>query len=480
MATPLEMYGKVAPTLQTQRPLKFLFVGDWALSLDLAWQVTREGHQAKISIKDADCRDIGDNIVPKSEDWEADAAWADVLVFEDTGYGRAQDRLRKEGKTVVGGSELGDRLEDDREFGQETLREAGVRILEFRDFGSFDEARAYIQANPARYVFKPNGPAADFKGLAYAAKRRESSDLLDMLGNLQAKWPKNLKPTFQIQKFAQGVEAAVGAFFNGHDWVPPLCINFEHKKLMNNNIGPMTGEMGTSILWEPNLRTTLFQSTLAKVANRLRAANHRGYVDLNCIVNENGIWPLEFTCRFGYPLLQIMTDGFRMPLGHFLEQLGKGEAAPARVGGRFSLGVVVVVPPFPFASKPEFDRYSRDLPLFGATKDRIDHVRLAEVKWDPANNRFLTANESGYTLVVTGTGDTMEEAKRRAYAVLGEKSTGGVYLPNMMYRTDIGDRWAQDEPLLRAWGYLGPVPEGAPARAAPAPPPQAKAATELP
>jgi phosphoribosylamine--glycine ligase len=129
------------------------------------------------------------------------------------------------------------------------------------------------------------------------------------------------------------------------------------------------------------------------------------------------------------------------------------------VGGRSSLGIVCAVPPFPFTSKPEYDRYSKDLPVFGITKDRIDHVRLAEVKWDGERNRFLTANESGYTLIVTGTGDTLEDAKRRAYGVLGDQYSGGVFLPNMMYRIDIGDRWAKDEPLLREWGFLEPVKE---------------------
>jgi phosphoribosylamine---glycine ligase len=459
VASPLDVYGPVAPTLQTQRPLKFLFVGDWGLSLDLAWQCQREGHQSKIFIKDADCKDIGDHIVGKSESWEADVAWADVIVFEDTGYGRHQDRLRKEGKLVVGGSELGDRLEDDRDFGQQTLQELGIKTLEFRDFTSFDDARAYIAQNPGRYVLKPNGPAADFKSLAYASKRRDSTDLLEMMGNLTAKWPKNLKPTFQLQKFAAGVEVAIGAFFNGQDWVTPLIVNFEHKKFLTGNLGPNTGEMGTSVLWEPNLENPLFRTVLAPVAQRLRDAHYHGYIDVNCIVNESGTWPLEFTCRFGYPITQIITDGFRGPMGHFLEGLANGSVKSFRVGGRFSLGVVVAVPPFPFQSKPEYDRYSKDLPVFGVSKERIDHVRLCEVKWDPEHNRFLTANESGYTLVVTGTGDTMEDAKRRAYGVLGDQTTSGVYLPNIMYRTDIGDRWARDEPLLREWGYLSPVVE---------------------
>ena len=38
---------------------------------------------------------------------------------------------------------------------------------------------------------------------------------------------------------------AVGAFFNGNDFIYPINVNFEHKKLFPGDIGPFTGEMGT-------------------------------------------------------------------------------------------------------------------------------------------------------------------------------------------------------------------------------------------
>ena len=47
-----------------------------------------------------------------------------------------------------------------------------------------------------------------------------------------------------MQKYISGVEIAVGAFFNGNDFVYPINVNFEHKKLFPGNIGPSTGEMG--------------------------------------------------------------------------------------------------------------------------------------------------------------------------------------------------------------------------------------------
>ena len=53
-----------------------------------------------------------------------------MIVFDDTlGQGEKAEELRGRGKAVVGGTPYTDRLEDDRSFGQEELKKAGVTII---------------------------------------------------------------------------------------------------------------------------------------------------------------------------------------------------------------------------------------------------------------------------------------------------------------------------------------------------------------
>ena len=101
--------------------VKFVFVTIEALSLDLAYKIKEEGHEVKFYIQSKDEKDIGDGFVAKTDQWEDLIGWADVLVFDDLGFGKTAEKLRSEGKRVVGGSVYTDRLENDREFGQKEL-----------------------------------------------------------------------------------------------------------------------------------------------------------------------------------------------------------------------------------------------------------------------------------------------------------------------------------------------------------------------
>ena len=163
---------------------------------------------------------------------------------------------------------------------------------------------------------------------------------------------------FQLQKRVVGVEVAVGAFFNGKSFVYPININFEHKKLFPGNSGPPTGEMGTTMFWsEPN---KIFEQTLLKMEPRLAEEDYVGYIDVNCIVNSNGIYPLEFTSRFGYPTIFIQQEGMITPIGLFLYDLAHGRDPKLKVKSGFQVGVRIVMPPFPFDDDATFESFTKN------------------------------------------------------------------------------------------------------------------------
>jgi phosphoribosylamine---glycine ligase len=422
----------------------YLFVSYSALISDIAWQIAKEGHAVKYYIDSEKERDIGDGFVPKCSDWRAEVDWADVIVFDDTlGHGTLAQELRARGKKVIGGTEYTDRLEDDRSFGQDELRKAGVNILPYREFRDFDSAIEYVKANPDRYVVKPSGEAGNVKRRLFVGDEDDGEDVVRVLEAYKKSFPDEIK-VFQLQKRVTGVEVAVGAFFNGKEFAFPLNVNFEHKKLFPGNIGPSTGEMGTTMFWSgPN---KLFNSTLKKMEPLLAREGYVGYVDLNCIVNGNGIYPLEFTSRFGYPTISIQQEGMSTPIGEFFHDLAAGTTNKFRVKSGFQLGVRVVVSPFPFDDDATFNSVSKNAAIL-FKKGIPEEVHIEDVK--QVNGQWYVAGTSGVVLIVCGLGQTMRQAQAQAYSRIKN-----IMIPDMYYRDDIGERWFEDHDKLHTWGYL--------------------------
>ena len=359
--------------------INYLIVSYDALATDIAWQLVKEGHLVKYFIQNEKCKDIGDGFVEKTDDWRNEIDWAEVVIFDDVlGHGTWADELRKQGKLVVGGSPYTDMLEDDRSFGQNELKKAGVSILPFWEFTSFDEAIDLVKTKPSRYVIKPSGEAQNNKKLLFVGEEEDGKDVVRVLEAYKKSWSNEIK-VFQLQKRVTGVEVAVGAFFNGNEFVTPININFEHKKLFPGNIGPATGEMGTSMFWsEPN---KLFNSTLKKMEKALAREKYVGYMDVNCIVNGQGIYPLEFTARFGYPTIMIQLEGIKMNYGQFFYEMAKGELKKFPYEKGFQVGLRIVVPPFPFSDMETFENYSKGAAVLfkNNTKDK-EGVHLEDLK----------------------------------------------------------------------------------------------------
>jgi len=425
---------------------KFLFVSLESLSGDLAWTLAKEGHDVKAYIKTKSDADVYDGFVEKVADWEEFSDWADCVIFDDVEFGPAAEKLRKKGKPVVGGSKYTDELEMNREFGQTELRKYGVNILPQWHFSNYEEAIEFVRKNPERYVFKPSGntPSQE-KGLLFIGQEEDGKDLLELLEQNKVVWTKKA-PTFQLQKFISGVEIAVGAFFNGKDFIYPININFEHKRMFPGDIGPLTGEMGTLMFWsQPN---RLFKQTLEKMKPPLAEAGYVGYVDINCIVNGRGIYPLEFTSRFGFPTISIQLEGILMPAGEWLYKLASGEQFELKTKKGFQVGVRVKVPTYLVrSSDKETTEFYRDLPILFKKNANLEGIHIEDVKIQDGVWRI--AGESGVLMVVTGSGTTVDETRRHAYA-----RVRNIIVPNMFYRHDIGMRWHDDADKLLTWGYL--------------------------
>jgi phosphoribosylamine---glycine ligase len=248
-----------------ENKLKFLFVSRWGETLDLANAVQREGNLVKMCIEYKPGKEIGDGFVPKVKEWKKHIDWADLILFDYTGYGKIASELRDSGKLVFGGTEYTDRLEVDRNFGQSELKRHKVKILDYKEFSTTDHAIEYVEKNPNKYVIKPCGEMQDYKQLLFVGKEDDGGDVKRVLKAYQKTWGNELG-IFQLQRKVTGVEVAVAAFFNGKEFLKPINITFEHKNfsLANWEFQPVkwapacSGKMKIRYLMPPlkNLKKT--------------------------------------------------------------------------------------------------------------------------------------------------------------------------------------------------------------------------------
>jgi len=410
------------------------FLGE---TLDLALKMKQSGHRVRWHIRRKNDEDIGDGMVEKAADPAKNYDWADLIILGDVGYGALYERLKKTypQKAILGGSRIADQLENDRAFGCRIMDTLGIAIPSYQEFKSFDEGSKYIKDNNKRYVFKPFGQLP--RTLTYVSKGPE--DMLRMMEYFKKEWPHGKAVHFILQEFIDGIEIAVGAWFNGRNFIKPYMPNFEHKKMTNGDLGPNTGEMGCIIRYVDKSR--LFEQVMAKMEAFLSMIEFTGYFDLNCIVTRKQAYVLEPTVRFGFPTICIQDEVMNEDWASFLRDLALGTAEGVNVQRDWCTGVSICCPPW-----PEESRAYNGMPVM-FRKENLLHWSDVKI----INKEYCTAGNCGFIAIVCGTGPTVEASTLNAYKRI---EASGIHIPNMFYRTDIGDRVIKSLKNLKEWGWL--------------------------
>jgi phosphoribosylamine--glycine ligase len=237
---------------------------------------------------------------------------------------------------------------------------------------------------------------------------------------------------FILMEFIDGVEMGIGAYFDGERFLTPACLDWEHKRFFAGDLGELTGEMGTVATYDRS--DCFFELTLKTIEPHLRGRNHVGYVNLNTIVNEGGIWPLEFTCRFGYPGFAILEPLQDIAWSALFRAMLDRSAETFATHPGFSVGVVMTTPPFPYSRK-QIDEPVGLPVLFDRPLDPEDQRNIHYGELGLADGALVTSGLYGWTMVVTGTAASIDEARAAAY-----RRVGRVIIPNARYRLDIGQR----------------------------------------
>jgi phosphoribosylamine--glycine ligase len=379
--------------------------------------------------------------------------WADLIYLPDNAMHIAMlEPYRKQGYPILAPGIEAQQMELNRAEGQRAMKKVGIKIMESKAFFDYDEAAEFVKKHPKYLVSKPSGDAD--KALSYVAS--DPADLVYMLGRWKEREDLRKsakKDGFILQERKYGVEMAVGGWYGPGGWSKWFYENWEYKKLMADDLGVNTGEMGT--LSRMTKRSKLAEQVLTPIGPILEKIGYVGYIDNNCIIDSDGPWPMEWTMRDGWPTRHnVMAHVKNEDPIQWMQDLVNGRDTMECIEGEICVSVLIALPDFPYSKITNKELCG--IPIRGA--DDMEHIHLSEVMMGDAPVMVGDKVEilpglvtcGDYTMVVTGTGETITAARKDCYTAVKK-----VKIPNSsFYRPDIGaGRMKRDIIDLHKWGY---------------------------
>jgi phosphoribosylamine---glycine ligase len=364
-----------------------------------------------------------------------------VIGPEDPLAAGLADFLRGHGVKVFGPSKEAARIEGSKVFAKELMRHADVPTAEFSVFDHPQPARDWISTREYPVVVKADGLAAG-KGVVVCKTSEEAIRAVERIMTRE-EFGAQAGRRIVVEKRLEGEEVSVLALVSGRTFLPlPACQ--DHKAVGDGDTGPNTGGMGAycpAPIATPELMKKLESEVFFPTIHAMKRGRYpfQGTLFAGIFLTPQGPRVLEFNCRFGDPETQVLMMRLKTDLLDLLEAVADERLqefeGKVEWDSRSSVCVVLCAGGYP-------GKYDNGKIVSGlAEAEKLPDVKVfhAGTKLDE-QNRVLT--DGGRVLGVTALGDTLAEAKARAYEAVKLISFIG-----MQYRTDIADKALKPKPV---------------------------------
>jgi phosphoribosylamine--glycine ligase len=358
-----------------------------------------------------------------------------VVGPEDPLAGGLADRLIKAGIKVFGPTRDAARIEADKWFAKELMRQQAVPTAEARSFTDPSAAEEYVHARSTPVVIKASGLAKG-KGVTLCYRTSDALEAIRAIMRDRAFGAAGERVV--IEEMLKGPECSILAFVSDKS-IYIMEPAQDHKPVDNGDTGPMTGGMGaytpTPVITESMIRAIERDVLVPIVDGMVRdGIQYRGVLYAGLMLTTNGPKVLEFNCRFGDPETQPLMMRFK---GDLLETMlavcdGKLDQVQLKWDPRPAICVVATSKGYP-------GQYETGLPISGIDDaDSMRDVKVFHSGTKKQDGNIVT--DGGRVLGVTAISNTIAEAHNRAYAAMKK-----IHFEGMHYRTDIAHQAMKDK-----------------------------------
>jgi phosphoribosylamine--glycine ligase len=331
-------------------------------------------------------------------------------------------RLRIFGPTAAAA-----RLESDKSFAKVLMRQQAVPTADARIFENYDQARQYIATRDEPVVIKAAGLA---KGKGVIVCDDPADGILAAERMMVDRVFGEAGARIVVEERLGGREASLLAIVDGQTLFV-LEPAQDYKRLGERDTGPNTGGMGSfcpTPAIDDDLMAQIQRQILVPTLDGLtrEGIHYRGVLYAGLMLTPAGPKVLEFNCRFGDPETQAILMRLQSDLLDLLDAAVSGHLDEAAVqwDPRHALCVVMASQGYP-------EKYPTGFPITGLPHSPADDVAVFHAGTRLQDGQVLTAG--GRVLGVTALGDTLADARRRAYETVDRIRFEGAY-----YRPDLG------------------------------------------
>ena len=426
--------------------MKVLVVGGGGREHALAWKLAQSPKVQTVYVAPGnggtalDARLENVNIIDVNElrDWALAQKIAVTVVGPEgplaTGI---VDAFREAGLRVFGPTKAAAQLESSKAFSKAFMKRHGIPTAAFDTFTEAVAAHTFIDKMGAPIVVKADGLAAG-KGVVVAPTLEEAHAAVDFMlaDNASGVTHNEGGARVVIEEFLKGEEASFIVMVDGKN-VLTLATSQDHKRLLNDDLGPNTGGMGAyspAPVVTPEVHARAMREIILPTIKGMEKDGipYSGFLYAGLMIDSLGApKTLEFNCRLGDPETQPIMMRLKADLLDVLMaatepgehgQLDKIELEWDR---RTALGVVMAAHGYP-ASPRKGDA------VMGLPKEAPDAMVFHAGTMEKDGK---TVTSGGRVLCVTVLAEKPSLAQQRAYEV-----ASSIRFEGMQYRTDIGHR----------------------------------------
>ncbi|MBR5627507.1 MAG: phosphoribosylamine--glycine ligase, partial [Thermoguttaceae bacterium] len=342
------------------------------------------------------------------------------------------DAFNSEKLKIFGPSKSAARIEGSKVFCKEVLNKAGVPTARHNTFYDAASAIEFIKSDRNKsFVVKADGLAAG-KGVIVCDSQEEGIEAISRIAEKKEFGAAGNQ--FIIEDRLHGQEASVLAITDGQTIVT-LQPAQDHKAAYDGDKGPNTGGMGAycpaSLVDDVKLHW-IEEKVLVPTVHTLNTMNapFQGVLYAGLMMTMQGPRVLEYNARFGDPECQPLLMRLKTDLAEIIQATIEGQLhtlKPLEWDNRPTVCVVMASEGYPGSSKKGF-------PILGLDQAaQLPDVKVFHAGTALKNGQVV--NSGGRVLGVTALGETVADAKKKAY-----RAVEMIHWEGCWYRHDIADK----------------------------------------